>query len=98
MDGFQLLCRTEGIIPALESAHAVAHAAQLARVAGPGALILVNHGSINVSDPFKALTGLSSVKAEAMLDTLEFVVFVIPNTGQAQVVAAQEHLVAATGT
>jgi hypothetical protein len=55
-------------------------------------------GSINVSDAFKALTGLSSVKAEATLDTLEFVVFVIPNTGQAQVVAAQEHLVAATGT
>ncbi len=55
-------------------------------------------GSINVSDPFKALTGLSSVKAEATLDTLEFVVFVIPQSGQAQVVAAQEHLVAATGT
>jgi hypothetical protein len=29
---------------------------------------------------------------------LEFVVFVIPDSGQAQVVAAQEHLVAATGT
>jgi tryptophan synthase beta chain len=42
MEGFQLLCRTEGLIPALESAHAVAHAAQLARVAGPDALILVN--------------------------------------------------------
>ena len=54
-------------------------------------------GTINVSEPFKVLTGLSSVKAEATLDTLEFVVFVIPNSGQAQVVAAQEHLVAATG-
>jgi tryptophan synthase beta chain len=42
MEGFQLLCRTEGIIPALESAHAVAHAARLARDAGPDALILVN--------------------------------------------------------
>ena len=42
MEGFQLLCRTEGIIPALESAHAVAHAARLARNAGPDALILVN--------------------------------------------------------
>ncbi|HKO25298.1 MAG TPA: tryptophan synthase subunit beta, partial [Chloroflexota bacterium] len=31
-----------GIIPALESAHAVAHAAQLARHAEPDALILVN--------------------------------------------------------
>ena len=42
MEGFQLLCRTEGIIPALESAHAVAHAARIARDAGPDALILVN--------------------------------------------------------
>jgi tryptophan synthase beta chain len=42
MEGFRLLCRTEGIIPALESAHAVAHATQLARDAGPDALILVN--------------------------------------------------------
>ncbi len=29
--GFDLLCRLEGIIPALESAHAVAYAVQLAR-------------------------------------------------------------------
>jgi hypothetical protein len=55
-------------------------------------------GTINVSEPFKALTGVSSVKAEATLDSLEFVVFVIPDSGQAQVVAAQENLVSATGT
>ena len=55
-------------------------------------------GTINVSDQFKTLTGLSSVKAEATLDTLEFVVFVIPASGQAQAVAAEEHLVAASGT
>ena len=55
-------------------------------------------GTINVSDQFKTLTGLSSVKAEATLDTLEFVVFVIPSSGQAQAVAAEEHLVGATGT
>ena len=42
MEGFKLLCRTEGIIPALESAHAVAHAAEMARQAGPDALIVVN--------------------------------------------------------
>jgi len=30
LEAFQLLCRTEGIIPALESAHAVAHACKLA--------------------------------------------------------------------
>ena len=30
MDAFRLLCRTEGIIPAIESAHAVAYAMKLA--------------------------------------------------------------------
>ncbi len=30
MEGFRLLCRTEGIIPALESAHAIYHASRLA--------------------------------------------------------------------
>ena len=30
LEGFQLLCRTEGIIPALEPSHAIAHAAKVA--------------------------------------------------------------------
>ena len=30
LEGFQLLCRTEGIIPALESSHAIAYAIRLA--------------------------------------------------------------------
>jgi len=42
MDAFALLCRTEGIIPALESAHALAGALQAGRELGPGALLLVN--------------------------------------------------------
>jgi len=42
MEGFAALCQTEGIIPALESAHAVAGAMKLGRELGPGALILVN--------------------------------------------------------
>lgn len=36
-----LLCRTEGILPALESAHAVAYAARLARELSPGSSIIV---------------------------------------------------------
>jgi len=40
--GFRLLCRTEGITPALESAHAVAYAAELARRCSPDDVILVN--------------------------------------------------------
>ena len=42
MDAFALLCRTEGIIPAIESAHALAGALQLGAELGPGALLLVN--------------------------------------------------------
>jgi tryptophan synthase beta chain len=42
MDAFQLLSRTEGIIPAIESAHAVAGALRLGPELGPGALLLVN--------------------------------------------------------
>jgi tryptophan synthase beta chain len=42
MDAFGLLCRTEGIIPAIESAHAVAGALKLGKELGPDAIILVN--------------------------------------------------------
>ena len=42
MDAFGLLCRTEGIIPAIESAHAVAGALKLGVELGPAAIILVN--------------------------------------------------------
>jgi tryptophan synthase beta chain len=38
----QLLAETEGIIPALESSHAIAHTAGLARELGPGQIIVVN--------------------------------------------------------
>jgi tryptophan synthase beta chain len=42
MAAFRLLCRTEGIIPAIESAHALAGAAQVAKELGPDAVLLVN--------------------------------------------------------
>jgi tryptophan synthase beta chain len=42
MDAFALLCETEGILPALESAHAVAFASRLARELPRSAWILVN--------------------------------------------------------
>jgi tryptophan synthase beta chain len=42
MEAFALLCRTEGIIPAIESAHALAGAARIAPTLGPDATILVN--------------------------------------------------------
>ncbi|WP_432533328.1 tryptophan synthase subunit beta [Kineococcus arenarius] len=42
MDAFKLLCRTEGIIPAIESAHALAGALRVGRELGPDAVLLVN--------------------------------------------------------
>jgi tryptophan synthase beta chain len=42
MDAFALLCRTEGIIPAIETAHAVAGALRIGRELGPDAVVLVN--------------------------------------------------------
>ena len=42
MRAFELLCKTEGIIPAIESAHALAGAIELGTELGPDALLLVN--------------------------------------------------------
>ena len=42
MEAFRLLCRTEGIIPAIESSHALAGALELGRELGPDATLLVN--------------------------------------------------------
>ncbi|MDA8369839.1 MAG: tryptophan synthase subunit beta [Nocardiopsaceae bacterium] len=42
MEAFRLLCRTEGIIPAIESAHALAGARTIGEELGPEAVILVN--------------------------------------------------------
>jgi tryptophan synthase beta chain len=42
LDAFQCLARLEGILPALESAHAIAYARKLAQELGSGANILVN--------------------------------------------------------
>lgn len=41
LEAFQVLCRTEGIIPALESAHALAGAMRLAPALGPESIIVV---------------------------------------------------------
>ncbi len=42
MDAFRLLCRTEGILPAIESAHALAGAIKLGKELGPESTILIN--------------------------------------------------------
>ena len=42
MEAFALLCRTEGIIPAIESAHALAGALIIGKELGPKATLLIN--------------------------------------------------------
>jgi tryptophan synthase beta chain len=42
LDAFQMLCRTEGIIPALESAHAIAHASKMAPTLRKEQIIVIN--------------------------------------------------------
>ena len=42
LDAFQLLSRTEGIIPALESSHAIAHLAKMAPAMSTEKIIVVN--------------------------------------------------------
>ena len=42
MNAFKLLCGTEGIIPAIETAHALAGAIEIGKELGEGAIILIN--------------------------------------------------------
>uniref|UniRef100_A0A7C3LS85 Tryptophan synthase beta chain n=1 Tax=Leptospirillum ferriphilum TaxID=178606 RepID=A0A7C3LS85_9BACT len=42
MEAFEMLCRSEGILPALESAHAIAWTIRLARQLGPSRVIVTN--------------------------------------------------------
>jgi tryptophan synthase beta chain len=42
LEAFQLLARLEGILPALESAHAIAYARHVAKELGPDGILLVN--------------------------------------------------------
>jgi tryptophan synthase beta chain len=42
LDGFEILSRTEGIIPALESSHAIAWGVKVARELGPDRIVIIN--------------------------------------------------------
>ena len=58
LDAFQTLAKLEGILPALESAHAVAYAQRIAKALGPQAILLVNlsgRGDKDVNTVEKAL-------------------------------------------
>ncbi|MGZ4159211.1 MAG: pyridoxal-phosphate dependent enzyme, partial [Neobacillus sp.] len=58
LEAFQLLCKTEGIIPALESSHAVAYAIKLAKKLSSNDVLIVNlsgRGDKDVEQVFKML-------------------------------------------
>ena len=42
LDGFKTLARLEGILPALESSHAIAYTMQLIPTLKPGSIVVVN--------------------------------------------------------
>ncbi len=61
-------------------------------------LVNKSGATLTPSAKFTALTGLSTLTAEAHLQTLEFVALFVPDAGKAVVVGAEEHLYAASGT
>ncbi|WP_328994809.1 tryptophan synthase subunit beta [Kribbella sp. NBC_01245] len=65
MDAFRLLARTEGIIPAIESAHAIAGALEIAKELGPEATILVNLSGRGDKDMDTAGEWFGLIDAEA---------------------------------
>ena len=66
MDAFSVLCRTEGIIPAIESAHALAGALQAGREIGPDGLLLVNLSGRGDKDVTTASRYFGHLSAEAL--------------------------------
>lgn len=63
VDAFLQLTRLEGIIPAIESAHAVAHAMKLAKELGPEKAIVVNLSGRGDKDVDQVAERLASKKA-----------------------------------
>ena len=70
MEAFSLLARTEGIIPAIESAHAIAGTLRLAEEM-PGATILVNLSGRGDKDMGTAMEWFGLGHESATLDEKE---------------------------
>ena len=67
MRAFALLCRTEGIIPALESAHALAGAMEVGNELGTDALLLVNLSGRGDKDMHTAATYFGLIDDDAVV-------------------------------
>jgi tryptophan synthase beta chain len=69
MDAFALLCRTEGIIPAIESAHALAGALTVGRELGPDGIVLVNLSGRGDKDVDTAAAWFGVVSGEHVVES-----------------------------
>jgi tryptophan synthase beta chain len=74
MDAFALLCRTEGIIPAIESAHALAGTMKVGRELGPDATLLVNLSGRGDKDVDTAASWFDVVSDEELVQSATAVV------------------------
>jgi tryptophan synthase beta chain len=68
MEAFRLLSRTEGILPAIESAHAVAGALQVGRELGPQATVLISLSGRGDKDVDTAARWFGLVTAEEVAE------------------------------
>jgi tryptophan synthase beta chain len=68
MEAFALLCRTEGIIPAIESAHALAGALKIGRELGPDGIVLVNLSGRGDKDVDTAARWFGLVSEEELVE------------------------------
>ena len=68
MDALRLLSRTEGIIPAIESAHALAGAMRIGRELGPDAVIAINLSGRGDKDMDTAARWFELYDADALLE------------------------------
>jgi tryptophan synthase beta chain len=80
MDAFALLCRTEGIIPAIESAHALAGTLDVGRELGPDSVILVNLSGRGDKDVDTAAAWFGVVSDEEIVESAKAAVE-DPHTG-----------------
>jgi tryptophan synthase beta chain len=65
LEAFQELCLLEGILPALETSHALARARDVARELGPGKRVLVNLSGRGDKDLAHALAEIARRRPEA---------------------------------
>jgi len=70
MSAFALLARTEGILPAIETAHAIAGAVDVGRELGPDAVVLISCSGRGDKDVDTAARWFDVVSAEELVDAV----------------------------